>query len=79
MGTFKMIAKSNLQLATNTVLDTIINSTWKPTLVVTGLEGLPSIENAGNVIHPMIKVKLSMRLPPTLDPNFASDKVIEIL
>jgi len=41
------------------------NSTWKPTLTVTGLDGLPAVRDAGNVLVPRLSVKLSLRLPPT--------------
>lgn len=43
------------------------NSTWKPTLTVTGIDGLPAVSNAGNVLVPRLAVKLSFRLPPTVD------------
>jgi acetylornithine deacetylase/succinyl-diaminopimelate desuccinylase-like protein len=41
------------------------NSTWKPTMTVTGIDGLPNLGNAGNVLVPRLRVKLSFRLPPT--------------
>jgi acetylornithine deacetylase/succinyl-diaminopimelate desuccinylase-like protein len=41
------------------------NSTWKPTLTVTGIDGLPNVRDAGNVLAPRLSVKLSFRLPPT--------------
>jgi acetylornithine deacetylase/succinyl-diaminopimelate desuccinylase-like protein len=37
------------------------NSTWKPTLTVTGMDGLPNVGNAGNVLAPRLSVKLSPR------------------
>jgi acetylornithine deacetylase/succinyl-diaminopimelate desuccinylase-like protein len=43
------------------------NSTWKSTLTVTGIDGLPNVGNAGNVLAPRLSVKLSFRLPPTAD------------
>jgi acetylornithine deacetylase/succinyl-diaminopimelate desuccinylase-like protein len=43
------------------------NSTWKPTLTLTGIDGLPNVGNAGNVLAPRLSVKLSFRLPPTAD------------
>jgi len=49
----------------------ILNSTWRPTLVVTGVDGLPAVRDAGNVLVPGITVKLSFRLPPTADPHKA--------
>jgi acetylornithine deacetylase/succinyl-diaminopimelate desuccinylase-like protein len=43
------------------------NSTWKPTLTVTGIDGLPAVRDAGNVLAPRLRLKLSFRLPPTAD------------
>jgi acetylornithine deacetylase/succinyl-diaminopimelate desuccinylase-like protein len=51
------------------------NSTWKPTLTVTGLDGLPAVGNAGNVLVPRLAVKLSFRLPPTVDAAAADAAV----
>jgi acetylornithine deacetylase/succinyl-diaminopimelate desuccinylase-like protein len=48
------------------------NSTWKPTLTVTGIDGLPNVSNAGNVLAPRLSVKLSFRLPPTADAERAA-------
>lgn len=48
-------------------VELILNRTWRPMLSVTGLDGAPSIQNAGNVLRPMTAAKLSVRLPPTLD------------
>lgn len=56
----------NTQPITTDVAELILNRTWRPALSVTGLEGLPPIEKAGNVTVPEISVKLSMRTPPTL-------------
>jgi len=50
----------------------VLNRTWRPALSVTGASGLPALENAGNVLRPATALKLSMRLPPTLDPEIAS-------
>jgi len=50
----------------------LLNSTWKPTLAVTGAEGLPPLLSAGNVLLPEVAVKLSLRLPPTLDAEAAA-------
>jgi acetylornithine deacetylase/succinyl-diaminopimelate desuccinylase-like protein len=34
---------------------------------------MPPLSNAGNVLRPFTAVKLSLRLPPTLNPKLASD------
>ena len=39
---------------------------------MTGAAGLPSIDSAGNVLRPKTTLKLSMRLPPTVDGERAT-------
>ena len=53
----------------------LLNSTWRPTLSITGAEGLPSFQNAGNVLRPYTALKLSFRLPPGVDPERAAQAV----
>jgi acetylornithine deacetylase/succinyl-diaminopimelate desuccinylase-like protein len=57
----------------------ILNSTWRPTLSVTGAGGIPPIENAGNVLRPVTKLKLSLRIPPTCDAAAATAKLKQVL
>jgi acetylornithine deacetylase/succinyl-diaminopimelate desuccinylase-like protein len=57
----------------------ILNRTWRPMLSVTGVDGMPPLSNAGNVLRPYTAVKLSLRLPPTLDPRRASDLLRQVL
>jgi acetylornithine deacetylase/succinyl-diaminopimelate desuccinylase-like protein len=57
----------------------VLQRTWAPTLVVTGQEGLPSLTNAGNVLRPRTRLKLSFRLPPTCDSARASARIKEVL
>ena len=56
---------------TNSSVDGLIGRTWKPTLSVVGSDGIPSIQNGGNVLRPYTELKLSFRLPPTVDCNTA--------
>jgi acetylornithine deacetylase/succinyl-diaminopimelate desuccinylase-like protein len=49
----------------------ILNRTWRPALSVTGVEGMPALGSAGNVLRPFTAVKLSMRIPPRLEPKAA--------
>jgi acetylornithine deacetylase/succinyl-diaminopimelate desuccinylase-like protein len=57
----------------------ILNRTWRPALSVTGVAGMPPLESAGNVLRPFTTVKLSMRIPPRLDPQAASDALAHAL
>jgi len=47
--------------------EALLNRTWRPALSVIGADDLPSIASAGNVLRPQTALKLSMRLPPTVD------------
>lgn len=53
----------------------MVNNTWRPSLCVTGAEGLPALGAAGNVLLPEIRLKISLRLPPSVDQSQASDAV----
>ena len=57
----------------------ILNRAWRPALSVIGADGLPATNNAGNVLRPSTAVSLSLRLPPTVDPKIASQKLKSIL
>ena len=41
----------------------LLNNTWRPTLSITGADGLPALVNAGNTLLPFNTLKLSFRLP----------------
>ena len=57
----------------------VLNRTWRPQLAITGMDGLPEPENAGNVMLPYTTAKLSFRLPPTLDAAKATKLLKEKL
>lgn len=52
---------------TEDVCELILNRTWRPTLSVTGMDDIPPTKMAGNVLRPKTTVKVSLRLPPTLN------------
>ncbi len=53
----------------------LLNNTWRPTLAITGAEGMPAMIDAGNVLLPFTELKLSFRLPPTCDADAAAEAV----
>ncbi|MET0815601.1 MAG: M20 family metallopeptidase [Pseudoxanthomonas sp.] len=57
----------------------VLNRTWRPALSVTGADGLPPLDSAGNVLRPQTAVKLSLRLPPTLDGKLGGEILKELL
>jgi len=60
---------------TRDVVELILNRTWRPGLAVTGADGWPPIGSAGNVLRPFTRLKLSLRIPPRVDPKVAADAV----
>jgi acetylornithine deacetylase/succinyl-diaminopimelate desuccinylase-like protein len=57
----------------------LVNRTWTPTLSVTGAEGFPSLQDAGNVLRPYTAFKLSLRLPPLVDAAQAVSELKALL
>jgi len=51
----------------------VLNRTWRPALSITGVDGMPPLSSAGNVLRPHTSLKLSLRLPPTLDGKRAGE------
>ncbi len=60
-------------------VEAILNRTWRPALSVTGAAGLPMPDSAGNVLRPRTALKLSMRLPPTIDAQAATAAMRAVL
>ncbi len=53
-------------------VELLLNSTWRPSLATVGFSGAPEVGNAGNTLRPESSVRLTIRLPPTLDATQAS-------
>lgn len=60
-----------VRLVSDDEVELALNNTWRPTLSVTGAEGLPACADAGNVLRPFTTLMLSFRLPPTADSDAA--------
>ena len=54
------------------ITQAILNRTWRPALSTIGADGLPPIADAGNVLRPSTSFMLSLRLPPTVDGEQAT-------
>ena len=57
----------------------LLNETWRPTVSITGVDGIPATAIAGNVLRPFTTLTLSIRTPPTLNAADAAKIVKEIL
>lgn len=71
--------KGDTRPVTDDTVQLVLNRTWRPQLAVVGADGLPSPENAGNVLRPRTVLKLSMRLPPTVDGAEAGEALKKAL
>lgn len=60
-------------------VERLVNRTWRAMLSVTGAGGMPAIGDAGNVQRPYTELKLSMRLPPTVNGDEATKAVKALL
>ena len=65
--------------AAKDLVELVLNRTWRPQLAVTGVDGMPPLANAGNVLRPQTTVKLSLRIPPTLDGKKAASALKKLL
>ena len=59
--------------------DAAMHNWWSPCLTVTGADGLPPTAQAGNVLRPMTRLKLSVRIPPHVDSGRAAQLLKETL
>lgn len=57
----------------------LLNRTWRPALSVTGVDGLPELGSAGNVLRPYTAFKLSLRLPPLVSGHEAAQQLKALL
>jgi acetylornithine deacetylase/succinyl-diaminopimelate desuccinylase-like protein len=68
-----------VQALSDDAVELVLNRSWRPTLSVVGADGLPPMQSAGNVLRPMTGVKISIRLPPTVNAADANDKLKDLL
>jgi acetylornithine deacetylase/succinyl-diaminopimelate desuccinylase-like protein len=61
------------------LVELILNNTWRAALAITGADGLPGTAQAGNVLLPGVTLKVSLRIPPTVQPSAAAAEVKRIL
>ena len=63
---------NGMRTVSNDPFELLLNNTWRPTLSVTGMDGVPAFRSAGNTLRPYTSLKLSFRLTPTMDPTRAA-------
>ena len=70
---------NGMRPVTDDPVELLLNRTWRPTLSITGQAGMPDLMQGGNVLRPMTALKLSIRLPPTLDATNLDRKLKTLL
>jgi acetylornithine deacetylase/succinyl-diaminopimelate desuccinylase-like protein len=68
-----------MQPVTKDPLEALLNRTWRPMLSYTGQAGFPDLVQGGNVLRPKTSIKLSLRIPPSLEATDLERKLKELL
>ena len=68
-----------VEALSNDPVELLLANTWRPSLAITGAEGLPPLASAGNVLLPEVALKLSLRLAPTSDATRAAASLRSLL
>lgn len=55
--------------------EAMLNNSWRATLAYTGIDGMPSVLQAGNVLRKETHIKFALRLAPT----YPVDQAVEVL
>ncbi|HEY0372796.1 MAG TPA: M20/M25/M40 family metallo-hydrolase, partial [Thermoanaerobaculia bacterium] len=67
-----------MQPVTKDPLEALLNRTWRPMLAYTGQAGFPDLVQGGNVLRPKTSIKLSLRIPPSLDATGLERKLKDL-
>jgi acetylornithine deacetylase/succinyl-diaminopimelate desuccinylase-like protein len=76
-GVFPVV--EGLKLTGDTPAERIERGTWRASLAVTAQEGMPDLEDGGNVLRPFTTLKLSIRIPPNVDAAGAAKALTKAL
>ena len=76
-GHFPFVSGAQPMVADPT--EQLLARTWYASLSITGVDGIPPVESAGNVLRPNTSLQLSVRLPPTCDHQTALSALAAVL
>ncbi|HEY0139525.1 MAG TPA: M20 family metallopeptidase [Thermoanaerobaculia bacterium] len=69
----------DMQPVSKDPLELLLNRTWRPALSYIGQAGMPDLVQGGNVLRPKTSLKLSLRIPPSLDATDLERKMKDLL
>ncbi len=70
---------AGLELDGDDGADRVLRSAWRASVAVVGADGMPPPADAGSVLRPFTSLKLVVRIPPSCDPDVASDALARTL
>ncbi len=70
---------AGLKLIGESGSERILNQTWRPSLALTGIEGIPDVQSGGNVLRSHTKAKISLRIPPDVNAEKSLEKLVDLL
>jgi acetylornithine deacetylase/succinyl-diaminopimelate desuccinylase-like protein len=59
--------------------EVVLNRTWRPFVELIGIDGVPGIDKAGNVLRPYTTGKLSLRIPPRADAQECLERLKKLM
>lgn len=68
-----------LHLAGDTPAERLALEAWSAALTVTGIDGVPSVPDGGNVLRPFTAAKISLRLPPLANAAAVAQELHQVL
>jgi len=69
----------DMQPVSKDPLELLLNRTWRPALSYIGQAGLPDLVQGGNVLRPKTSIKLSLRIPPSMDATDLERRMKDLL
>ena len=76
---FPLVDGCHYQIPQGGIKELYLNNVWRPQMAITGMSEMPQIATAGNVLRPKTAVRISMRIPPVLDPKQVRDIIVQKL
>jgi len=70
---------NGMRPVSDNLTELVLNQTWRPTLCVTGADGFPPVNSAGNVLRPFTRLKLSLRTPPSVNTAAITQRMKQTL
>jgi acetylornithine deacetylase/succinyl-diaminopimelate desuccinylase-like protein len=59
--------------------DRLLRRAWAPALAVIGMDDIPRVADAGNVLRPRTTARLSLRVPPSVNVASAAGVLVDLL